>query len=202
MSAPGRVRGAGVPHGADFLVIIGLRPSTLRPCRARFLPMDDLLSLTSSLPERRFEPGEVVVREGEGATGAAVWVLVSGVLEVRKGDVAVNTVTQPGALIGEVAVLLQRPYGATVVATAPSVLRQAADGSAFIASHPAIARQVAVGLAERLNFVTSYLADLKHQYGDAPGLAMVDEVLREIALRRGPRARPGSAREPDPDPTV
>jgi hypothetical protein len=46
---------------------------------------------------------------------------------------------------------------------------------------------------------TSYLADLKHQYGDAPGLAMVSEVLHQLAQRQGPPARPGSARDPDPD---
>ena len=60
-------------------------------------------------------------------------------------------------------------------------------------------RLVAVGLAERLDFVTSYLSDLKHQYGDAPGLAMVSDVLKQLALRQAPLARPGSARDPDPD---
>lgn len=159
--------------------------------------MDDLLALSAHLPEVRFEPGQAVVREGE--RDGAVWVVVSGRLEVRKGVVVVNAITQPGALIGEVSVLLGKPYGATVVATEPCVLRHAADGAALLASHPDITRLVAVGLAERLNFVTTYLADLKHQYGDAPGLAMVSDVLREIGLRRGPPARPGSAREPEPD---
>jgi hypothetical protein len=56
---------------------------------------------------------------------------------------------------------------------------------------------VAIGLAERLNFVTTYLADLKHQYGDAPGLSMVADVLHQLAQRHGPVARPGSARDPD-----
>ena len=56
-----------------------------------------------------------------------------------------------------------------------------------------------MGLAERLNFVTTYLADLKHQYGDAPGLSMVSDVLRQLAQRHGPVARPGSAPDPDPD---
>jgi CRP/FNR family cyclic AMP-dependent transcriptional regulator len=159
--------------------------------------IDDLLALSAHLPERHLAAGETVVREGEG--DGAIWVLVAGALEVRKGSVTVNAITQPGAVVGEVSVLLGRPYGATVVTTEPSVLRHAADGAALLASHPDITRLVAVGLAERLNFVTSYLADLKHQYGDAPGLAMVDDVLREIAMRRGPPARPGSAREPDPD---
>ena len=57
---------------------------------------------------------------------------------------------------------------------------------------------MAEGLAERLNFVTSYLVDLQQQYGSPPGLAMVAEVLRELSQRQAPPARAGSAREPDP----
>ena len=47
--------------------------------------------------------------------------------------------------------------------------------------------------------MTSYLADLKNQYGDAPGLTMVSEVLSLLAQRQVPAARPGSARDPDPE---
>jgi CRP/FNR family transcriptional regulator, cyclic AMP receptor protein len=86
--------------------------------------MDELLALSAHLPERHFAAGDTVVREG-GDDGA-IWVFVAGALEVRKGSIAVNAITQPGALVGEVSVLLGRPYGATVVATAPSVLRHAA----------------------------------------------------------------------------
>ena len=68
----------------------------------------------------------------------------------------------------------------------------------MLASDPRITRLVAVGLAERLNFVTTYLADLKHQYGDAPGLSMVPEVLNQLAQRPAPMLRSGSARDPDP----
>ena len=159
--------------------------------------MDDMLGLSRHLPEVAFEPGQAIVREGERA--GAIWVLVQGELEVRKAGIVVNTITRPGALVGEISALLDAPYGAEVRATAPSLLRHAVDGRALLASHPDITRLVAVGLAERLNFVTSYLADLKQQYGDAPGLSMVSEVLRELAQRQGPVARPGSAREPDPE---
>jgi len=159
--------------------------------------MTDMLSLSAHLPEVGFQPGQVVVREGE-STGA-IWVLVSGALEVSKGDVVVNTITAPGALVGEVSVLLGVPYGATVCATAPSLLRHAVDGSALLNHHPAVARLVAMGLAERLNFVTSYLVDLKQQYGNAPGLDMVSDVLRQLSQRQGAPLRPGSARDPDPD---
>jgi hypothetical protein len=56
-----------------------------------------------------------------------------------------------------------------------------------------------MGLAERLNFITTYLVDLRHQYGDAPGLSMIPDVLRELSQRQRPLAKVGSARDPDPE---
>ena len=159
--------------------------------------MIDMLALSTHLPEVGFVPGDVVVAEG-GSAGS-LWVLVSGALQVKKGRVPVNTITRPGALVGEISLLLDTPNSATVEATQPSVLRFAADGRALLASDPAITRLVAIGLAERLNVVTTYLADLKHQYGDAPGLSMVSEVLNQLSQRQAPSARPGSARDPDPE---
>ena len=159
--------------------------------------MHDMLALSASLPAVDFAPGQIVVEEG-GSSGA-LWILVSGALPVRKGAVVVNTVTRPGALIGEIALLLEGGNGATVEATEASVLRHAADGKAFLASDARISRLVAIGLAERLNVVTTYLADLKQQYGQAPGLSMVNDVLARIAQGQGARARPGSTRDPNPE---
>jgi CRP-like cAMP-binding protein len=157
--------------------------------------MIDLLALTASLPEVEFAPGGIVVEEG--GAGGAIWILVSGALRVRKGDVVVNAITRPGALVGEVSVLLHSGYSATVEATERSVLRHAMDGRRLLQSDPDIALLVAIGLAERLNFVTTYLADLKHQYRDTPGLSMVSDVLHHLTQRHGPVARPGSLRDPD-----
>lgn len=159
--------------------------------------MVNLLELAAHLPLVQYAPGATVVREQ--AVAGSLWVLVSGQLEVRKGDVVVTTVSKPGALIGEISLLLRSRYSATVVAVAPTVMHYAADGAAMLDSHPAVMRLVAEGLADRLSFVTTYLADLKHQYGDAPGLAMVGDVLRELAEHQPPPARPGSLRDPDPD---
>jgi len=159
--------------------------------------MSDMLALSAHLPERVFEPGDVVVREGEAS--GSLWVLVSGALLVRKAGVAINTIAKPGAIVGEVSALLGSAYSATVEATERSVLRHAANAQALLDSHPAITRLVAVGLAERLHFVTTYLADLKLQYGDAPGLSMVPSVLSELSERPLERARPGSARDPNPE---
>jgi CRP-like cAMP-binding protein len=155
-----------------------------------------MLALSAHLPEVVLAPGEAVLREGDQSQ--AIWVLVSGALQVRKGDVPVNMVTKPGALVGEVSLLLGTENTATVEAIEPTRLRYAADGHTLL-DDPAVAKLVAVGLAERLNFVTAYLADLKHQYGDAPGLSMVADVLAHLGHRHAPGARPGSTRDPDPE---
>ena len=159
--------------------------------------MAEMLELAAHLPVVTVQPGEVLCEEG-GRTGA-IWVLVSGALVVMKGDVQVNRISRPGAIIGEVAVLLGSGNSASVVADSECRLHVAADGAALLRSDPEITTFVATGLAERLNFLTTYLADLRHQYGDAPGLAMVGQVLNELASRQGPPARPGSARDPDPE---
>ncbi len=155
-----------------------------------------MLTLSGHLPEIELQPGDTIVEEG-GESGG-LWVLLSGALEVRKGDIAVNTITEPGALVGEMSLLLGTDHGATVKATEASRLRYAVDGRVLLRD-PEITRIVAVGLAERLNFVTAYLADLKFQYGDAPGLSMVSDVLARLSQQQGPQARSGSARDPDPD---
>lgn len=159
--------------------------------------MDAILESTAALPEVSFAPGDAVITEGQ--PGGTLWVLVSGSLRVERDGVEVNRVERPGALVGEISLLLDQPSGATVVAAEPSVLRRAENGMSVLRSSPEIMVEVAVGLAERLHFVNTYLADLRNQYGDAPGLAMVPDVLRRLADRKVPPARPGSARDPDPE---
>jgi CRP-like cAMP-binding protein len=157
----------------------------------------DALALSAHLPEVDLAPGDVVVREG--GTSSSLWILVSGALRVVKGDVTVNTIADPGAVIGEMSLLLGTRHSATVEATQPTRLRFAANGHALLDNDPAFAKLVAIGLAERLAFVTTYLADLRHQYGDAPGLSIISSVLSELEQRKGRRAEPGSMREPNPE---
>lgn len=156
-----------------------------------------MVRLSMHLPLVELQTGDEVITQGRPSGG--VWILISGALQVFKGDVAVNTITKAGAIVGEISVLLGTEHGATVVATEPSNLRYADDGHAFLFGDPEITKLIAVGLAERLNFVSTYLADLKDQYGDASGLSMVSEVLSHLAERQVVTAQPGSARDPDPD---
>lgn len=158
--------------------------------------MVDLLQLSSHLPAVEIPSGHEIVREGE-RTGA-VWILVSGELRVRRGTTVVDWIDQPGAVIGEMAVLLDTAATASVDASEPSQLRYAANGKEFLAD-PTVTHLVAVGLAERLNLITTYLADLQDQYGDAPEMDMVQEILNRITERQMRAFPAGSVRDPDPD---
>ncbi len=158
--------------------------------------MADLLDFAGDLPEVELAPGEILLEEGT-RTGS-IWVLVSGSLQVLKGDVLINTIGRPGAAFGEVAVLLEGNHSATVRAAAPTRLRYARDGRAFLTSAPDLLFLLASGLAERLDVITGYLADLRTQYATAPGIAMVGDVLGRLTQPSAP-IRAGSAREPDPE---
>jgi CRP/FNR family transcriptional regulator, cyclic AMP receptor protein len=154
--------------------------------------MVDLLQLSSHLPEVEIDSGDQIVREGE-RTGA-IWILVSGELRVRRGTTVIDWIDQPGAVIGEMAVLLDTAATASVEATEPSRLRYAAIGEEFL-TDPMVTRLVAVGLADRLNLVTTYLVDLQDQYGDAPEMDMVREMLKRLLDRQIRTSAPSSVQD-------
>ncbi len=158
--------------------------------------MVDLLQLSSHLPEVDIDSGHQVLREGE-RTGA-IWILVSGELRVQRGTTVVDWIDRPGAVFGEMAVLLGTAATASVEASEPSRLRYAENGEEFLAD-PTVTHLVAVGLAERLNLVTTYLADLQDQYGDAPEMHTVREMLERLMGREIRAFTPGSVQSPDPD---
>ena len=54
-----------------------------------------MLALVEHLPEVAFDPGDIVIREGDA--GGGIWVLISGKLRVRKGDTPVNTIEAAGS---------------------------------------------------------------------------------------------------------
>jgi CRP-like cAMP-binding protein len=150
------------------------------------------------LPERTFGAGEVIIAEGTPA--GMLFILAEGAVEVLKGDVQVNTVEDPGAVFGEISVLLETTHTATVKTTAPSRFYVVDKPSDFLHATPGVALGVARLLAKRLYAMTTYLADLKRQFEDHGNhLGMVDEVLDALSHAQHPTHTPGSDREPDPD---
>ena len=159
--------------------------------------MRAVLDYCSGGTERQVEAGAVVVTEG-GTTGH-LYVLMQGKLEVLKGEMVVATVTEPGAVLGEMSVLLGQPHTATVRASTDSVIYEFEDAASFLKQQPGIALLIAKMLAQRLNVANTYLADLKRQYaGHGTHLAMVGEVLQSMINLPPLEVSPGSDRQSDP----
>jgi CRP-like cAMP-binding protein len=159
--------------------------------------MRDILRLCAGMPERTVPAGETILREGERS--GALYVLIDGSVEVLKADVQVNTVSDTGAIFGEMSVLLDAPHVATVKTLVPSRFYVSDDAAGFMRSDPALSLAVSKLLARRLNAVITYLADLKRQFeGQDDHLGMVDEVLETLVHHQGEEHSPGSDRDPDP----
>jgi CRP-like cAMP-binding protein len=126
-------------------------------------------------------------------------VLADGQLEVLRGDSVVAVLSEPGAVTGEMSVLLDRPHTATVRTSAPSTLYEFENAAAFLDEHPAVALLIARLLAQRLNVATTYLADLMQQYaGHGTHLEMVGEILQNMINLPPQQVSPGSDRQSDP----
>ena len=147
--------------------------------------------------QRAVSAGTLVIHEG-GTTGH-LYVLIEGRLEVIKGDTVVASIAEPGAVVGEMSVLLEQPHTATVRAAADSTIYEFGDAASFLRDQPAVALLIARLLAQRLNVATTYLADIMHQYaGHGDHLAMVGEILQTMINLPPIKISPGSDLQSDP----
>ena len=163
--------------------------------------MQNLLDLCEGLPERHFQPGDWVLREGDRSE-KELFFLRRGVLEVIKGeDVSISVLSEPGTMVGEMSVLLGVPISASVRAIEETACFVAADGEEFFREHPTAMLAVARLVAQRLHMATTYLADIKRQYeGHDASLAMVDQVLETFLHHNTEELdEPGSEREREPN---
>jgi len=150
--------------------------------------LEEILASTSGCPRRVFSSGVVLLEEGKRA--GVLYFLESGTVEILKQGHRIASVSQPGAVFGEVSVLLEQAHMATVRAGTEIVCRVVENPRDFLETHPEISVHLAALLARRLNAVTTYLVDLKRQYeGREDHLGMVDEVLESLLQLQAKRGR-------------
>ena len=161
------------------------------------MPMRAILDYCGGGTKQAVAAGTLILHEG-GQTGH-LFVLLEGRLEVVKGDSVVAVLIEPGAVLGEMSVLLDQPHTATVRAASNSVVYEFDDAASFLRDQPAVALLIAQLLAQRLNVATTYLADLMHQYADhGTHLSMVGEILQSMINLPPMQVAPGSDRQSDP----
>lgn len=159
--------------------------------------MGSILDNCKDAPREDLAPGAVLLSEGE--TSGHLYVLKSGTVEVLRGETRVALVEEPGALFGEMSVLLNLPHTATVRVLTPATVYVFDDAERFLRSNPEIAFLIGRLLAGRLNAATTYLVDLKRQFeGHGDHLGMVGDVLGVLIHQQDEEFSLGSDRETDP----
>ena len=159
--------------------------------------MREILDYCTGGIQRAVPAGAVLLHQGT-KTGR-LFVLIEGRLEVIRGDAVVAVLTDPGAVTGEMSLLLDRPHTATVRAASDSTICEFSDAASFLNEQPAAALLIARLLAQRLNVATTYLADLMKQYaGHGTHLEMVGEILQSMISLPPQQVSPGSDRQSDP----
>jgi CRP/FNR family transcriptional regulator, cyclic AMP receptor protein len=159
-------------------------------------PMTSLLELSAALPIESRSTGDVLIEEGSQL--GRMFVLLSGSLTVERDGVPLARVDTPGAVFGEMSVVLGKPATATLRAESDVRVRVIDDPLNFLVVQPGAALAVLRMTASRLDGLTQYIADVKRQLADSDGhLGMLGPILDTLVHHQQVRARPGSARDPE-----
>lgn len=148
--------------------------------------MSEILAALRDHPVRHFAAGETVLEQG-GRTDL-LYILIEGAVEVTKDGVAVATATEPGAIFGDLSMVLGVPHTAAVRALRPSRFYSLSDARTFLKQNPAVSLHLCELLARRLDALNKYLVDVKKQFEGHDHLGMVDGML-ETLMHRQPRTR-------------
>lgn len=131
----------------------------------------------AGLPVARHPAREVVLAAGS-KTGRLLF-LINGAVEVVKDGEKIADVSTPGAVFGELAILLDQPHGADVRTLEQSEF-YVADASAMLAGDPSVALYIAAILARRLDTANRTLVEIKHQLQAGASPSVIGETVEKI----------------------
>jgi CRP/FNR family transcriptional regulator, cyclic AMP receptor protein len=141
--------------------------------------MPDILEYCKGRKAQTFKSGAVLIKQG--GDERKLYVLIEGQVEVLREETQVSYIDEPGSIFGEMSVLLDMPFSATVKALSDVKAYVIDDPIVFLGSDPHIALELAALLARRLYYTTSYLVDLQQQAaGRREDLDIVDEILSQL----------------------
>jgi CRP/FNR family transcriptional regulator, cyclic AMP receptor protein len=127
----------------------------------------------ATLPVASFQPGETVLAAGS-RTGRLM-ILKKGTVAVVKDNVEIARVSEPGAVFGELSILLDQSHTADVRALEFHIADEellAKDPLAFI--------YIATILARRLNYANRALIELKRQLHAGEPQNVIAETIAEM----------------------
>jgi CRP/FNR family transcriptional regulator, cyclic AMP receptor protein len=148
-------------------------------------PATALQSL-AALPEVSFAAGELMLHQGE--TTRRLLFLMEGEALIVRDEITLARVMEPGAVLGDMAVILGRPHSADVRAAEPTRCHVIEDAAAALKTEPLLALYVMTVLASRLDAVNGHLIDARQRLGeDGPQRGFFAETLDNLgrAMRIG-----------------
>jgi CRP-like cAMP-binding protein len=131
----------------------------------------------ASLPLVTYQPGETVIVDGS-KTGRLL-ILKKGNVAVVKDDTEIAKVAEPGAVFGELSVLLDQPHTADVHALETSQFH-IANATTLFEQKPMAVFYVATVLAHRLDSANHALIQLKHQLSTGEALSVVAKTVSRM----------------------
>ena len=129
-----------------------------------------------------YQAGETVLTTGL-MTGRLL-ILKQGAVEVIKEGVQIAKVTEPGAVFGELSVLLDQPHTADVRALEVSQFH-VADAPTLLKIDPIGLLYVATVLARRLDSANEALIELKRQVQAGEPRGRIDRTVEQMELLVG-----------------
>ncbi len=145
-----------------------------------------ILEKLADFPIRVFDEGDVVLSEGS-ATGW-LFFLKHGAVDIVMEEVFITRVTEPGAVFGDMAVLLGQAHTADVLAVQSSSFYVVEHAEAFLKAEPVASLYIAMVLARRLNAVNHLLVEARTRAAEAGQrrgvlIDMVDGMRRALQIR-------------------
>lgn len=125
-------------------------------------------------PAKIFSPGQLLITEG-GPPGA-LFILESGEVEVLRHGIVIATIADPGAIIGEMSVLLDAAHSASVRAKTTVMAHVVENAAQVLKKHPELTYKVAQILARRLGATTAFLVESREKLADTADLDFLEKV--------------------------
>jgi CRP-like cAMP-binding protein len=122
-----------------------------------------------------YPAGHELIRQGDRS--GRLYVLKSGEVEVERDGVFVSSANRPGAIFGEMSLLLDTPHSASVKAITDIEVFVIEDALAVLETKPAWTLQIARLLALRVNATTARLAVSEAGNAEVERLVLPQNVL-------------------------
>ena len=138
----------------------------------------------AALPVSTFEPGQTVL--AAGSTTGQLFILRHGVVEVVRDGLQIAKVSEPGAVFGELAVILNKPHTADVRAVERSEFH-VVQASSLLAENVSALLYVSAILAQRLDNANGAIVELKQAVQDEkrPALSRMLDKLEKLLSPEG-----------------